>query len=301
MTQMRFDQLAKQYLEEFLTPLGKVERQYEVPGEAKYIDVWFVPSETDSPVAADLGILGRMVETAAVLEPFRNAPTRREVKTCLLKLLWIQEDEERKAATAKRPLPETELPRLWILAATTTQPVIQAFKGEMTAGWLSGMYFLGDGLSTAIVAIDQLPEAEETLWMRVLGRDETQERAIREVIALPATHPRRDGILKLLANWKVRVDIGEIADFSGTEALMALSEAYLEWEQRVEARGIEQGIAQGERTLILRQLIRRVGELPESVRLRIEGLSIEQLNELGEALLDFSGLADLEAWLSQHR
>jgi hypothetical protein len=110
-------------------------------------------------------------------------------------------------------------------------------------------------------------------------------------------HPRRDGILKLLANWKVRVDIGEIADFSGAEALMALSEAYLEWEHRVEARGIEQG----ERMLILRLLNRRVGALPESVRLRIEGLSIEQLNELGEALLDFSGLADLEAWLSQHR
>jgi hypothetical protein len=287
-------------LEEFLAPLGKVERQYEVPGEAKYIDVWFVPSESVSSADADMGLLGRMVRTAAALEPFRNAPTRREVRNCLSKLLWIQEEEERKAAAAKRFLPETELSHLWILAATTTQPVIQAFKGEVTEGWLSGMYFLGDGLRTAIVVIDQLPETEETLWMRVLGRDETQERAIREVIALPPTHPRRDGILKLLANWKVRVDIGEIADFSGTEALMALSEAYLEWEQRVEARGIEQGIEQGERTLILRLLNRRVGALPESVRSHIEGLSIEQLNDLGEALLDFSGLADLETWLAQH-
>jgi hypothetical protein len=39
MTQTPHDQLAKKYLEEFLTPFGMVQRQYEVPGEAKYIDV----------------------------------------------------------------------------------------------------------------------------------------------------------------------------------------------------------------------------------------------------------------------
>jgi hypothetical protein len=39
MAQTPHDQLAKQYLETFLAPFGVVERQYEVPGEAKYIDV----------------------------------------------------------------------------------------------------------------------------------------------------------------------------------------------------------------------------------------------------------------------
>jgi hypothetical protein len=32
---------------------------------------------------------------------------------------------------------------------------------------------------------------------------------------------------------------------------------------------------------------------------RIKGLSIEQLENLGEALLDFSSVADLETWLNQ--
>jgi hypothetical protein len=39
MAQTPHDQLAKQYLEEFLAPFGVMEWQYEVPGEAKYIDV----------------------------------------------------------------------------------------------------------------------------------------------------------------------------------------------------------------------------------------------------------------------
>ena len=60
-------------------------------------------------------------------------------------------------------------------------------------------------LKTAIVAIDQLPETEETLWLRILGRDATQEQAIREVLALPVDHSRRSQILRLLASWKVRL------------------------------------------------------------------------------------------------
>jgi hypothetical protein len=37
------------------------------------------------------------------------------------------------------------------------------------------------------------------------------------------------------------------------------------------------------------------------MRAAISGLSVAQLEELGEALLDFEGWADLQMWLSQHR
>jgi len=53
------------------------------------------------------------------------------------------------------------------------------------------------------------------------------------------------------------------------------------------------------KSLILRLLTRRVGEVPESVRTQIETLSLTQLESLGEALLDFSNLSDLEVWLAQ--
>lgn len=55
------------------------------------------------------------------------------------------------------------------------------------------------------------------------------------------------------------------------------------------------------RSLVLRQLTRRVGELPSAVRLSVESLALPELEALGEALLDFSAIADLETWLSQHR
>ncbi|MBD0302720.1 MAG: DUF4351 domain-containing protein, partial [Tolypothrix sp. T3-bin4] len=64
-------------------------------------------------------------------------------------------------------------------------------------------------------------------------------------------------------------------------------------------RDREQAVQSGEQRLVLRLLNRRIGEIDTSLIERIKGLSIEQLENLGEALLDFSNVADLETWLNQ--
>lgn len=53
--------------------------------------------------------------------------------------------------------------------------------------------------------------------------------------------------------------------------------------------------------LVSRQLTRRLRqELPESVRSQLTTLPLPILEDLSEALLDFTSLADLENWLSEH-
>ncbi|MBN3940658.1 MAG: DUF4351 domain-containing protein [Nostoc sp. NMS9] len=69
--------------------------------------------------------------------------------------------------------------------------------------------------------------------------------------------------------------------------------------QRGREQAIQEGNKQGEQRLVIRQLNRRIGEMDMSLIERIQGLSIEQLENLGEALLDFSSVADLETWLNQ--
>jgi len=66
--------------------------------------------------------------------------------------------------------------------------------------------------------------------------------------------------------------------------MVALSQAFLEWEEARIQQGIQQSIEQ-ERSLILRQLKRRVGELPERMVLPINQLNLTQLELLGEASL----------------
>ena len=54
---------------------------------------------------------------------------------------------------------------------------------------------------------------------------------------------------------------------------------------------------EGELSLILRLLNRKVGELTQENRQRIEALSLEELENLAEALLDFTNMNDLHVWL----
>jgi predicted transposase YdaD len=61
-------------------------------------------------------------------------------------------------------------------------------------------------------------------------------------------------------------------------------------------QGLEQGEKQGELKLLMRLLNRRLGEISPQLKGRIENLSTPELENLGEALLDFSSVADLEAW-----
>ena len=72
----------------------------------------------------------------------------------------------------------------------------------------------------------------------------------------------------------------------------ATMEITTSWEQM--------GITQGKETLVVRQLRRRLGTVPESATDRLDSLTPDQLDDLGEALLDFHAVADLEQWLSQH-
>jgi len=69
-----------------------------------------------------------------------------------------------------------------------------------------------------------------------------------------------------------------------------------------EARGIAlgeaRGQAQGEAKVTLRQLGRRCGPLSGEQESVIRSLPLERLEGLAEALLDFEGMADLNAWLA---
>jgi predicted transposase/invertase (TIGR01784 family) len=64
-----------------------------------------------------------------------------------------------------------------------------------------------------------------------------------------------------------------------------------------EVRGLERGRTEGEQGLVLKQLIRKLGKIDPEVQARVNSLSIENVEFLGEALLDFTQMADLLSWL----
>ena len=65
--------------------------------------------------------------------------------------------------------------------------------------------------------------------------------------------------------------------------------------------GIREGIREGSQQVVFRQLRRRWGELPPRMVARLQALPVQEIEDLAEALWDFTSLADVEKWLGGER
>lgn len=83
------------------------------------------------------------------------------------------------------------------------------------------------------------------------------------------------------------------------EEIMRESVIYQDIRESGKAQGREEGRREEAVSLILRLLNRRLGEISSTLSQQIQELSLEQLETLGEALLDFTSLTDLTTWLSE--
>jgi hypothetical protein len=308
MTRFIHDKFAKDYLEELLKDYGEVKASEKVSGEIKEIDVLFTPAKQQTSKLQILGLLGRLAENPAIIEPYRNPASSDEICDCILKLLEVKASLRREAKANKIKLQESEIPKLWILTPTISETRLSSFGTIQKEDWLSGVHFLADAMRSAIVAIHQLPQTQETLWLRLLGRGSVQSQAIIELQALPLDHPYQKATLELVYNLRENLRVNQELETDDRELIMRLEPLYqrnreqAKEEGRQEGRqeGKQEGKQEGEKNLILRLLHRRIGEIDSLLIERIIELSIEQLENLGEALLDFSSVADLEAWLTQH-
>ena len=71
--------------------------------------------------------------------------------------------------------------------------------------------------------------------------------------------------------------------------------------QEIWSKGLQEGRQEGEANLVLRQLNRRIGGISAELSAKLSSLSLENLENLGEALLDFQSVEDLEQWLENER
>jgi hypothetical protein len=87
----------------------------------------------------------------------------------------------------------------------------------------------------------------------------------------------------------------EISNMEATEQEV-LMEIVTSWMRE----GIEQGKQEGEVAIILRLIKRRLGTVSPELQEKISSLSVNQLEDLAEALLDFSSEANLVTWLENY-
>ena len=289
MTRFIHDQFAKDYLEELLKPYGEVQAASQVAGEIREIDVLFTPFPTQTTNIELLGLLGKLATTPAIFEPFRNPAGTEEICDCLLKSLEVRGALRRAAKREQTTTAKIEIPKLWILTPTASKNIISGFSETTKPDSLPGIYYLAKSLHTAIVVIHQLPQTQETLWLRLLGRGTVQKRAIDELAALPLNQPYVKITLELLYNLQKNLKINQSSQTEDQELIMRLAPLYQQDRELAKQ--------EGEQRLIIRLLNRRVGEIDSLLIQKVQELTVEKLEELGEALLDFTSVTDLETWL----
>ncbi|AFZ59797.1 DUF4351 domain-containing protein [Anabaena cylindrica FACHB-243] len=299
MTRFIHDQFAKDYLEELLKNYGEMQAPARVAGEVREIDVYFSPSPQKNPNLQLLGLLGKFASTPAIFEPYRNPASADEICDCLLKLLEVKGALKREAKRNKTNLQESKNPKLWILTPTASAEILSSFNATLETDSLPGIYYLGKALRTAIVVIHQLPRTEATLWIRMLGRGTVQKQAIEELAALTANHPFRRVTLELLYNLQKNLAVSQEPE--DKEIIMRLAPLYQQDRELAVQEGKIEGKIEGETSLIIRQLNRRLGEIQSTLIERIQKLPLEKLETLGVELLDFAKVDDLESWLNQNQ
>jgi hypothetical protein len=293
MTRFIHDQFAKGYLKEILSLKGEVKTSIDIIGEKQEGDVYFVPFSQPSPNATSLGLLEKIATTTCVLEPFRNAVTPREIRSCIEKICVLCAKTETKADNEKRPLNEGELPVLWILTPTISQSIVERLNAVSAAkDYLQGVYSLGEILQTKIVAIHQLPRVPETLWLRMLGKGRVQQQAISEFRQLPLDDELKANVLELIYDLFVRLEANRQLNREDTELIMELSPLY---QQRLEnatqqgiKQGISQGLQQGKRLFIESFLRFRFGQVDEELSAIIEPLLDVPTEEIPPLVMQFS-------------
>lgn len=136
-----------------------------------------------------------------------------------------------------------------------------------------------------IVSKDEAPEVARYL----LERTEREEFTVKE----------RGDIIDIVTS----IMVYKLANLSRTE-IKAMLGLDLTQEPRAIREAKDEGREEGRESeaiaLITRQLTRRLRQdLSEEMRSRLTVLPLPVLEDLSEALLDFTGLSDLEQWLAQ--
>lgn len=145
------DQFAKNYLEELLSPLGRVEISKEITDETRQIDLFFSPHLDRQITVDNLGLLGQIALNSTLLEPDRNSPTRADVRNYLSKLTAVFAELQRQAKRENSPYNQENLPRLWTLAPLVSETKLNGFGAVLDPNWPEGVYFLPPLQRTAII------------------------------------------------------------------------------------------------------------------------------------------------------
>ena len=280
------DTLAKDVLEVLFDDLGTFVRECEVPaGASQRGDAYFAPDANALPALRELGLLGRMGLRPGLFDPFYDAPTPDDVSESLRK--FLNHRHGARSAPAEH---------LWLPCAGRPDEALRRFAFSPSAGWPAGFYTLSEALPVTVVVLSELDDTVDTVALRLMGRREPLNRALRTLRGRTADIPQGRqlyvAVVKWINTWRgrgLRWEEDAMLDLTETEAFL----------ERQFAAGMQQGMQQGLAPLLRlfsRRLQRTLSDGERAVIVaRLDALGADRL---GDVVLDLSA-PELAAWLAE--
>ena len=127
--------------------------------------------------------------------------------------------------------------------------------------------------------------------------------ACLRLLATLRLDPARTRLISGFIDTYLQLNAHEAAQFQTTlvQAQLQEQEVVMEIVTSWMREGIQQGKHEEALALVLRLLRRRVGPLAAADEEQIRRLSLKTLEDLSEALLDFTQVADVVTWLQAHQ
>ncbi len=293
MTTKPHDQFSKLYLKGMLSPFAQeVEISFELPlGESQQVDVWFIPN-SHQPIA-ELGFLGKMATTPALLEVFRNPMSEKDLLACVEKLCKVRGELYRRARREHRKLQVNDKPHLWMIVPTASKKTIEDCNAKPHCDWGEGFFFLGKMLRIGFVVVHQLPITPETLFLRMLGRGTVQTQAFAELLQLPE-QPLKTFALEKFTKLQLMIKNQTTLSKADREILSNIDGIYEEWRNTTKQEGREEGREEADRASITGMLAAKFGAIDSELETVIPKLLVLDPTERARSVMSLSRQALLK-------
>ncbi|NJL05551.1 MAG: DUF4351 domain-containing protein [Chloroflexaceae bacterium] len=176
--------------------------------------------------------------------------------------------------------------------------------GRVVLAWQYGVIHLWQMTSEELLALDVPALAVLIGQTKIINPERDIRLAMERIYTYTEAEQRMQFFLELLALCTDQ-EILKMAQQMYTSEYglpepLIITLSREEGREEGRAEGREEGRAEGRSSMLLRQLTRRLGELPEPLRAQVQQLHSDDLLELADTIFDIATLADLTVWLAAH-
>ena len=301
MAQFKHDRFFKQYIQELYQSKGNFFANINLTAEEDlFIDVMFEPDRKfPAWLEQDLGLLdwamAKNDSSNLIVEHYSHYFERDDFDKCLLRSLLNKTKE------AKRKVQKSTF--TWVLTARLSEPKSREYGTkpypqapanlQQIASRQPPIVYICDAIDIGIIVIERLPLNEETMWLKLLGKEADCKAAYQAIRNAPRSRTKS---ATLKACHKFNAYINSLPAAEKTEEDMVILRS-IESIDRDYTKDVNDWLAQGQLNTVRKFLNARFGQIFSTLDEKLARLSSADLDLLLVESVDWTSIEDLVKYL----